>query len=162
MTNYSKVKHVKFIVAILFLLLSVVIVISGCGGKKHSISGRITSGGSALSGVTVTLSGNASRITMTDTNGNYIFSDLSESTYIVTPSLTGYTFIPSKKSVYLNFTDATGFDFSCSGQGRLVATNHTGYLKSDGTVWTWGNNSNGQLGDGTTTDRWTPVQVQSL
>jgi alpha-tubulin suppressor-like RCC1 family protein/ferric-dicitrate binding protein FerR (iron transport regulator) len=31
--------------------------------------------------------------------------------------------------------------------GRTVA------LKSDGTVWTWGGNSVGQLGDGTTTDR---------
>jgi alpha-tubulin suppressor-like RCC1 family protein len=32
-------------------------------------------------------------------------------------------------------------------------------LRVDGTVWCWGNNSNGQLGDGTTTDRWVPVQV---
>ena len=33
-------------------------------------------------------------------------------------------------------------------------------LKSDGTVWAWGDNSDGQLGDGTTTDRHTPVQVK--
>jgi len=32
-------------------------------------------------------------------------------------------------------------------------------LKSDGTVWAWGYNVNGELGDGTTTDRNTPVQV---
>ncbi|MCD6594416.1 T9SS type A sorting domain-containing protein [bacterium] len=32
-------------------------------------------------------------------------------------------------------------------------------LKSDGTVWAWGNNYFGQLGDGTTNDRLTPVQV---
>ena len=37
---------------------------------------------------------------------------------------------------------------------------HTVALKSDGTVWAWGNNYNGQLGDGTTTNRWTPVQVK--
>lgn len=36
---------------------------------------------------------------------------------------------------------------------------HTLALKSDGTLWAWGNNSNGQLGDGTTTNRFTPVQV---
>ena len=32
-------------------------------------------------------------------------------------------------------------------------------LKTDGTVWAWGRNNYGQLGDGTTTERLTPVQV---
>ena len=36
---------------------------------------------------------------------------------------------------------------------------HTLALKDDGTVWAWGYNSNGQLGDGTDTDRCEPVQV---
>ncbi len=36
---------------------------------------------------------------------------------------------------------------------------HTVALKSDGTVWTYGWNNRGQLGDGTTTERHTPVQV---
>ena len=35
-------------------------------------------------------------------------------------------------------------------------------LKSDGTVWAWGNNEWGQLGDGTITDRYIPTQVKSL
>ena len=51
-----------------------------------------------------------------------------------------------------------------SGLNDVVAIagggSHTIALKSDGTVWTWGrNNSGGQLGDGTTTQRNTPVQV---
>jgi ELWxxDGT repeat protein len=37
---------------------------------------------------------------------------------------------------------------------------HTIALKSDGTVWTWGGNYSGELGDGTTTNRSTPVQVK--
>ncbi|MDQ0059947.1 RCC1 domain-containing protein [Paenibacillus harenae] len=41
-------------------------------------------------------------------------------------------------------------------------TDHTLDLKQDGTVWAWGNNEYGQLGDGTTIDRYTPVQVQGL
>ena len=36
---------------------------------------------------------------------------------------------------------------------------HSLALKNDGTVWAWGANGSGQLGDGTTTDRLTPVQV---
>jgi len=33
-------------------------------------------------------------------------------------------------------------------------------LKGDGTVWAWGWNGDGQLGDGTTTDASTAVQVR--
>ena len=39
---------------------------------------------------------------------------------------------------------------------------HNLALKSDGTVWAWGSNSDGQLGDGTDIDRNTPVQVGGL
>ena len=35
---------------------------------------------------------------------------------------------------------------------------HTVALKSDGTLWAWGNNEAGQLGDGSTTDKNTPIQ----
>ena len=34
---------------------------------------------------------------------------------------------------------------------------HTSAIKTDGTLWTWGRNSYGQLGDNTTTNRSTPV-----
>lgn len=36
---------------------------------------------------------------------------------------------------------------------------HTLALKNDNSVWSWGNNSNGQIGDNTTTPRPAPVQV---
>jgi alpha-tubulin suppressor-like RCC1 family protein len=40
---------------------------------------------------------------------------------------------------------------------------HNTALKSDGTVWSWGGNAlAGQIGDGTTTDRYAPVQVIGL
>ena len=37
--------------------------------------------------------------------------------------------------------------------------NHSLALRADGTVWAWGLNTYGQLGDNTTTNRLTPVQV---
>jgi alpha-tubulin suppressor-like RCC1 family protein len=37
---------------------------------------------------------------------------------------------------------------------------HSLALKSDGTVWAWGYNKDGQLGDGSNTDRSSPVQVK--
>lgn len=36
---------------------------------------------------------------------------------------------------------------------------HTLAIKSDGTLWAWGNNFHGALGDGTFTNRSTPVQI---
>ena len=39
---------------------------------------------------------------------------------------------------------------------------HAVARKTDGTVWAWGNNNRGQLGDGTTIDRLVPVRVSGL
>ncbi|MEW6523474.1 MAG: carboxypeptidase regulatory-like domain-containing protein [Bacillota bacterium] len=39
---------------------------------------------------------------------------------------------------------------------------HSLALRADGTVWAWGSNGAGRLGDGTTTDRPAPVQVRDL
>ena len=36
---------------------------------------------------------------------------------------------------------------------------HTTALKANGTLWAWGRNSEGQLGDGTLDSRYTPVQI---
>jgi len=39
---------------------------------------------------------------------------------------------------------------------------HTVALKADGTVWVWGKNSYGQLGNGTTMRSTVPIQVEGL
>jgi len=48
-----------------------------------------------------------------------------------------------------------------TGVSRVMCgSTHTIALKSDGTVWSWGNNANGQLGNGNTTQAKNPVQVK--
>jgi len=52
--------------------------------------------------------------------------------------------------------DLSGIVSVAVGESHMLAA------KSDGTVWAWGNNGNGQLGDGTTTQQNTPIQVPGL
>jgi alpha-tubulin suppressor-like RCC1 family protein len=51
-----------------------------------------------------------------------------------------------------------------SAEAQTISSNvgHTLVAKPDGTVWAWGTNSSGQLGDGTTTRRDLPKQVPGL
>jgi alpha-tubulin suppressor-like RCC1 family protein len=49
-------------------------------------------------------------------------------------------------------------DIKAIGAGAF----HSLALKNDGTVWAWGENGGGELGNGTNTDSNTPVQVSSL
>ena len=39
--------------------------------------------------------------------------------------------------------------------------NHTVAIKADGTLWAWGQNTYGQVGDGTNTHRNVPTQIGS-
>jgi alpha-tubulin suppressor-like RCC1 family protein len=39
---------------------------------------------------------------------------------------------------------------------------HTAAIKTDGTLWAWGENGSGQLGINATTNRSSPVQVGAL
>jgi len=48
---------------------------------------------------------------------------------------------------------------SCGGQSYYA---HAIAVKTDGTLWAWGYNASGQLGDGTRTDKSSPVQVGAL
>jgi alpha-tubulin suppressor-like RCC1 family protein len=43
-----------------------------------------------------------------------------------------------------------------------LSGNHTLAIKTNGTLWAWGKNSYGQLGDGTTINRSSPVQIGAL
>jgi peroxiredoxin len=74
--------------------------------------GTIMSGGSALAGTPVFLSGDQSRTTVTDAAGAFSFTSVSGSSFVVTPSLQNNAFTPSNYELSgqsrsdLNFTAA--------------------------------------------------------
>jgi alpha-tubulin suppressor-like RCC1 family protein len=67
----------------------------------------------------------------------------------------GTTKSRNKPVQVLNLTGIS--KIACKGNGHSLALR-----KSDGTVWAWGDNTYGELGDGTNTSRSTPVQVIGL
>lgn len=70
-----------------------------------TITGQVISNsGTALPGVALALSGGKSGTASSDSGGNFAFSGFTSSgTYTVTPSLTGYAFVPTSQT----FTNAT-------------------------------------------------------
>ena len=83
--------------------------------STYDISGTVTlSGGGALQGVTITLSGTSSGTATTDASGNYSFTDLVNGSYTVIPSLAGYTFTPVSQAVTVNGANATAINFIAS------------------------------------------------
>jgi YD repeat-containing protein len=80
--------------------------------NTYSISGRVTSKNKGLAGVTMTLIGAASATVMTDTSGNYTFTEVASGSYTVTPIKTGYTFTPTNRAVQIYGANVTGQDFT--------------------------------------------------
>jgi len=54
-------------------------------------------------------------------------------------------------------TPVTTFAGGTNWKQVAVGSFHTAAIKTDGTLWTWGGNNVGRLGDNTITDRFTPV-----
>jgi hypothetical protein len=86
----------------------------------YSISGTVSLSASALSGVTVTLSGASGASTTTDTSGAYVFSGLANGTYVVTPSRAGYTFNPVNVTVVVNGSNRGSINFAATA----IVTSH--------------------------------------
>jgi uncharacterized GH25 family protein len=75
------------------------------------ISGAIMHRGSGLQNVIMTLSGDASMTTSTGEDGTYSFTNLSNGTYIITPSKNRYKFWPPNWSITINDSDVSDQNF---------------------------------------------------
>src|SRR5579872_1293376 len=100
-------------------------VTAGCT-TNCAISGAVS--GTWVSGVTITLSGGpgSPAPAVTDVNGHYSFTGLTQGTYTITPSLTGYSYTPAAPSVSIgtstvqNFTAASTGNSSFSISGTIT------------------------------------------
>jgi serine protease len=81
----------------------------------YSVSGTVTnSAGAGISGVTVS---NGTVSATTNSSGAYTLTGLANATYTLTPSLSGYSFSPTSRSVTVNGANVTGIDFTGTANG---------------------------------------------
>ena len=92
-------------------------------GATYSISGTVS--GATASGVTVSTAGASAT---TDASGNYTLSGLTNGTYTVTPTKTGFTFSPASLSVTISGASVTGKNFTATavGGGDVALTSGVG------------------------------------
>lgn len=81
--------------------------------QTWSISGNL-SPASNSAGATLTLGGAGSGMTTADSSGNYSFGGLTNGTYAVTPSKSGFSFSPSAQSSTINGASVAGVNFTLS------------------------------------------------
>ena len=111
----------------LILGMILALAFTGCNSStgSHGISGTVVHSGSGLEDVAMTLS-NGNTVT-TDSEGDYSFSDLSDGSYTVTPSLSGYSFNPTYQTVTINGADITAVDFVATGSATYTISGTVTY-----------------------------------
>ncbi|MEC4685982.1 MAG: hypothetical protein VST71_09665 [Nitrospirota bacterium] len=132
-------------------------------GVSYNVGG-IVSG--LADGETVVLQNNGGDDLEITANGDFTFSTTfaDGETYDVTVLTQPDSQICSvnNSSGTINGADIIDITVTCSIVSVAAGDAHTVALRTDGTVWAWGDNRSGQLGDGTTLDSITPVQVNGL
>ena len=78
----------------------------------YSITGTVTLNGTGLQNVTMQLSGAGASSTVTDASGAYSFTGLPVGGYTITPSTSGYKFVPSSSNLTISTANVTDINFA--------------------------------------------------
>ena len=78
----------------------------------YSISGSVVLDGTPAESVAIKLGGDQTDQVLTDSAGNYSFSNLESGLYSVKPSASGYVFSPATKSLEIKEQDQSSVDFT--------------------------------------------------
>ncbi|MFH1980584.1 MAG: CARDB domain-containing protein, partial [Pseudomonadota bacterium] len=119
-----------------------------------------------IGSIVVTTGGGTVPGTVTESSDKFIFTPaarpLAEGAYDV--SLTAKDMAGNTRADTFSFVvnSLTGLPATSEPPAIAAGAYHSIGLNSDGTVWSWGRNEAGQLGDGTTTPRTSPVQASNL
>jgi alpha-tubulin suppressor-like RCC1 family protein len=108
-----------------------------------------------LSGMAIVAAGASHSLAVQSSDGSVFGWGLNSSGQLGDNSITTRSFPVQAKTTASGNPVLTGITDVAGGAAHTIA------LKSDGTVWTWGVNTSGQLGDGTTTTRKLAAQVLS-
>jgi hypothetical protein len=89
--------------------------------QTWSLSGNLSPASNGA-GATVTLGGPSTSTVTADTSGNYSFSGLTNGTYSVTPSKSGYSFSPTVQTETINGAAITDVNFTVSAASSVAIT----------------------------------------
>ncbi len=99
--------------------------------RIYSLSGQISTGGTPVPGVTITLSGATAGATTSDANGDYSFGVAAGGSYTVTPSdESGDTFIASASQPFTNLSANQTVNFTNNGNGGYNPPPYPNFLNS--------------------------------
>jgi alpha-tubulin suppressor-like RCC1 family protein len=70
-----------------------------------------------------------------------------------------YTSVTKSSPVLINIYNEALNIYNYSWTSVSAGSSHTAAIQTTGALWTWGSNVNGQLGDGTTIDKSSPVKI---
>ncbi len=113
--------------SVVVLLLAIISVSCGGGGNAntgsaYTISGTVSSSGTGLQGVVVTLHSGGTTTFTTDASGKFTFRNVTNGTYSITPARPGYTFSPSTSTAQVNGANVDGQDFIVTANASLACS----------------------------------------